>query len=436
MGPRAEVGHAEAASPLWERTAAEPVPSAPPLTEDVACDVAVVGGGYTGLSTALHAAERGLQVRLLEAERVGAGGSGRNVGLVNAGLWLAPDAVERALGAVHGPRLLALLANAPADVMALVQRHGIDCELTRTGTIHAAHAPRGLAELRRRAEAWRRRGAPVELLDRDEMVRRVGTARFPGGLLDPRAGTLNPMAYARGLARAAQAAGATLHERSPALAIEAVGGGWRVRCAQGSLTAPKVVLATNAYGRGLWPGLERELSFIHYFNLATEPLGARLAHVLPERQGLWDTAPIMSSLRRDAFGRLILGSMGRVRGGTRGLTARWAARRLRRLFPDLGPVRFESAWHGRIAMTGDHLPRLLRPAEGVFAPMGYNGRGITTGTVIGRELAAVLAGAPDEALPLPPSAPRAGSRAGRAPRLREPFLDAVFTLNQIWGALR
>ncbi len=425
---------------LWDGTAAEAWRSEGPLTGERSCDVAVIGAGFTGLSTALHCVQKGLSTHVLEAERVAHGGSGRNVGLVNAGLWLAPDKVEAALGAERGRRLVAELGAAPAYVMALIEQHGIACDLTRSGTIHAAHSPRGLDDLRARAAAWHGLGARVELLDRQAVAARVGSTAFHGGLFDPRAGTINPSAYARGLARAATQGGARISERSPVRAIRREGRRWRLACDEGALLADRVVICTNAYGGAIWPGLGRNLTIIHYFNLATEPLGARAAAILPERQGLWDTAPIMFSLRKDAQGRLVVGSMGRVRGrfraregaGFRGISQRFAQARLARLFPDLGELRFEAAWDGRIAMTGDHLPRIHRLAEGVVAPIGYNGRGITTGTMMGRWLADWIGSGEESALPLPLSA------IDRAPlrHVRELFFETAFAANQIWWGLR
>lgn len=415
---------------LWDTSAEERDIDAP-MEGAVDTTLAVVGGGFTGLSTALHAAEAGLAVHVLEAERIGHGGSGRNVGLLNAGLWLPPQDVRAALGADRGGALVDFLGAAPAAVMALIERHQIRCELTRTGTIHAAHSTGGLADLARRAEEWQRLGAPVRLLTRKEAADLIGSHAFHGGLLDARAGTVNPMGYARGLARAARAAGAGLSTGVRARALRRQGARWLIETDRHRVTADRVVLATNAYTDRLWPGLAGTFMPIHYFQLATEPLGARAVRILPEGQGLWDTGTIMFSLRRDAFGRLLVGSMGTVVGGMSGLSRRWAARQLARLFPDLGEVRFETAWHGRIAMTPDHLPRILRLAEGVWTPIGYNGRGIAPGTVFGRAMARLAAGGREEDLPLPVGTPQPVPNAGLKARLYQ----AAFTANQIWKSL-
>ena len=397
------MNHTSAIS-LWDRSAEEPALSSP-LDGDVATELAIVGGGFTGLSTALHAAQRGIACQVLEARQIGYGGSGRNVGLVNAGLWLPPQDVRRRLGEERGATLVKALGEAPSYVQSLIERHQIRCEATRTGTIHAAHSPRGYADLARRAEEWRRLGAPVDLLSRERAAELIGSDRFHGGLVDHRAGTINPMGYVRGLARAAQGAGAKIATGVTAQKLRRDGARWIVETDRGQVAAESVVLGTNAYSDDLWPGLKNTFTMIHFFQLATVPLGERGKSILKGGQGLWDTGPIMFSLRRDAFGRLIIGSMGTVVGGMTGLSHRWAKRTLARLFPDLGKVGFEHSWHGQIAMTPDHLPRIYRLADGLYTPIGYNGRGITPGTIFGKAMADLLSGGREEHLPLPITAP-------------------------------
>tara|TARA_R110002020_G_scaffold16900_11_gene60066 strand:- start:5878 stop:7149 length:1272 start_codon:yes stop_codon:yes gene_type:complete len=411
---------------LWDDTSQEPDLQSP-MTTDISVDVAIVGGGYTGLSTALHAAERGLDCCVLEARQIGYGGSGRNVGLLNAGLWLPPQDVRAKLGGERGARLVDILGDGPAYVMSLIERHQIRCELTRSGTIHAAHSAAGLKDLQRRAEEWARLGAPVRLLSREETAEKIGSQAFHGGLLDARAGTLNPMGYVRGLARAAKAAGARIHTGVAVTKLTRQPGGWVLETDQGRVTAKSVILATNAYSDGLWPGLKQSFVPIHFFQVATQPLGARIAQILPERQGIWDTGQIMLSLRRDAADRLIIGSMGAAIGGAKGLSERWAQRQLRRLFPELGPVEFETAWHGQIAMTGDHLPRIHRLDDGLYTPIGYNGRGIAPGTVFGKAMADLLSGGREADLLMPVTDVRPESARG----LKTGFYQAAFAVNQV-----
>ncbi len=380
---------------LWEASA-PPAPHTPPLTSSVSADVAVVGAGFTGLSAALHLARSGVSVVVLEGVDVGFGGSGRNVGLVNAGMWVMPSALPGALGDTHGERLLDQLGNAPSMVFELVQRYGMDCQPVRNGTLHCAPNQQGLNELKSRARQWQDRGAPVRLLSAEETAQKLGTHAYAGALLDLRAGTVQPLAYARGLASAAVAEGARLYTRSPVHAVEDAGGTWRVGTATGGWVAARwVIVATNAYTRsvGPWSPLGEELVRLPYFNLATAPLPPEIAStILPERQGAWDTRQVLSSFRMDRAGRLIFGSVGALRGTGTAIHRNWGRRALAKLFPQLKGVDFEYEWHGSIGMTANALPRFHRLARHTLAFSGYNGRGIAPGTAFGRDLARLITG--------------------------------------------
>ena len=391
---------------LWERSAPPP-PATAALEGDIAVDVAVIGAGFTGLSAALHLAQGGASVAVLEGVEIGFGGSGRNVGLVNAGMWVMPDELPAVLGDTHGKRLLDLLGNAPSVVFDLVRRHGMACEAEHRGTLHCAVGAKGYEEIRERARQWRQRGAPVHLLDSEDTARKVGTRAYSGSLLDERAGTIQPLAYARGLAAAAIAAGAVIHTASPVEAVEDEGAAWRLLTPRGSVRAPRVIVATNAYTSAVWPEVRGELVHLPYFNLATKPLDEDLRRsILPERQGVWDTREVLSSFRFDQQGRLVFGSVGALRGSGLAIHRDWGRRALAKLFPQLRGVEFECEWYGQIGMTDNSLPRFHRLGRNVVSFSGYNGRGIAPGTVFGRCLAQLMLGASGENdLPLPITAP-------------------------------
>lgn len=375
---------------LWELSA-PPAPETQPLAGTVRADVVVVGGGYTGLSCALHLAEAGSSVVVLEAHEIGFGGAGRNVGLINAGLWLMPDDVAKTLGPDYGERLLSELGNGPALVMSLIDRHGIDCELERNGTLHCAVGEAGLRELEQREAQWQRRGAPVRLLGAREAAERIGTNGYAGALLDERAGTLQPLAYARGLARAAMGAGARIHTSSKVTSAESRGPNWSVGTGDGKVEAEWLVVATDAYGIGPWSGTQEAQVRLPYFNLATNPLPEdMLRTILPGREGLWDTRTVMSSLRLDKAGRMVFGSVGALRNSGVAIHKAWAKRALARLFPQLGKVGFEHEWFGQIGMTSDAVPRLHSFGTNAVGILGYNGRGISPGTVFGRDIALLI----------------------------------------------
>lgn len=387
---------------LWEKTAPPP-PACVALEGPERTDMAIIGGGYTGLSAALHLAEAGVVVTVLEAVEPGFGGAGRNVGLVNAGMWVMPDQLARVLGPLHGGRLLAALGNGPQQVFALVERHAIACEAERHGTLHCAVGRKGLEEIRQRHAQWARHGAPVRLLDAAETRLRTGCAAYEGALLDERAGTIQPLAYARGLARAALAAGARIFAGSPVTNAQAQGRKWLLSTGRGSLLADRVIVATDAYASGPWSQVRAEQVHLPYFNIATPPLPPHVRQtILPGREGAWDTQEVLSSFRMDRAGRMVFGSVGALRGTGTAIHRAWAQRALRRLFPQIGPVPFEAEWYGQIGMTGDNLPRVHRFADNVISFSGYNGRGIAPGTVFGKLAASLALGTlSDGDLPLP-----------------------------------
>lgn len=391
---------------LWERTAAH-APNTIALETDITADVVVVGAGYAGLSTALHLSQAGRSVAVIEAVDIGFGGAGRNVGLVNAGVWIMPDLVTARLGPVFGERLTKLLGDAPSLVFDLIATHAIECEALRSGTLHCGVGRDGYAQLEQRAAQWHARGAQVQLLNAADAAARVGSSAFSGALFDPRAGTIQPLGYVRGLARAAMTHGARIFTNTPALSSERSQSGWTVRTPKGSVRAEWIVVATDAYSNGPWQVVRNEQVHLPYFNLATRPLDAAvLESILPRREGAWDTRQVLSSFRLDAQGRLVFGSIGSLRGNGARIHEAWARRALRKIFPQLRKVAFEFGWFGHIGTTSDSLPRFHVFAPNVVGFSGYNGRGIAPGTIFGRVLADFISGKIEPGdLPLPISKP-------------------------------
>lgn len=374
---------------LW-KASASPSLNLEPLKESIKVDVAVVGAGYSGLSCALHLAKQGVKVAVLEANTIGYGGSGRNVGLVNAGLWMPPNDVEQKLGQDAADRLYQALSLAPDLVFSLIHEYQIKCEATRHGTLHAGVGHSGVSQLESRYLQLVSRSAPVELLNESDAQKRIGSDFFAGALFDPRAGTIQPLSYALGLARAAMQHSAEIFEQTQVQQIKAIDAGYQVKCATGvSLIADKVVMATNAYPEQIFPELAQSFVPIQYSQFASQPLPeALLQQILPNKEGLWDTCTVMSSLRLDQAGRLIFGGMGGAGLNTRLL--QWADKRIHQLFPNLPKLDWQYAWSGKIAFSDDHLPHCHQLAEGIYGLVGYSGRGIGPGTVMGKELASLL----------------------------------------------
>lgn len=386
---------------LWSDSCAETF-SAAPISADTSADLVIIGGGYSGCSAALEAAGQGARVILLEGQQIGYGGSGRNVGLVNAGLWLPPDQVRAQMGTQAGDRLNQALAAGPETVFDLIRTHDIQCEPVRNGTLHCAHSLSGRADLENRYAQQAVRNAPVSLLNMNDTVQATGSKRFHGALRDLRAGTIQPLAYARGLARAAVSAGAIIHENSPVISVQRQNE-WTIRTAQATIRAPKLFLATNAYHLDIHGLARSPLIPVHFFQMATAPLPDRLrAQILPGQEGCWDTGLVMSSFRLDQAGRFILGAMGLP--DRLGIHFAWARRALVHLFPQLGDMEFEHFWSGRIGMTQDHIPRIQRLEPHGYSVFGYSGRGISPGTVFGRACAKALLCGQEADLPIAPVA--------------------------------
>ncbi len=412
---------------LWYDTCAERV-MAPALTSEVTTDLLVIGGGYTGLSAALEAAKSGTSVRVIEAETIGFGGSGRNVGLANAGLWLPPNDINATLGVEAGERLTRILGMAPGRVFDTINQYGIACEPVQNGTLHCAHAPAGMAELENRFTQLTARGAPVELLNKAQARARVGSDLVFGALFDPRAGTIQPLAYAVGLARAAQDAGAILHERSAALDIEKIGGAWRIQTPQGRITAEALIVATNGYAIPIQGLQTPQIIPVHYFQAATDPLGPdQLAQILPGKEGCWDTAMVMSSWRLDDAGRMIIGGMGQLGHIGQGTHLAWLKRKLSKMFPQLAGTSLQQTWFGRIAMTEEYLPKILQLDDTALISFGYSGRGIGPGTVFGMSMAKALISNDMSVLPRVPTRHHRIPHAG----LRQVYYETGATLTHL-----
>jgi glycine/D-amino acid oxidase-like deaminating enzyme len=370
------------------RDIAQPAPPTPPLDGNLRADIAVVGGGITGLSTALHAAEAGAEVVLLEAEDPGFGASGRNGGQVNAGLKLDPDTVERDFGLDLGGRMNALAGAAPSLVFDLIHRHGIECDARRNGTLRAAVRAKHAAAIRTTVEQLARRGAPVEYLERGAVSAMTGTDRYIGAMLDRRGGDLNPLGFARGLAQAAIRAGAAIHGASRVSSLRREAGGWRLETAGGSVVSSHVVLATNGYTDGLWPDLRRTIVPLFGAIAASDRLADALSRsIMPGRSVLYESGAITVYYRIDSGQRLLIGGRGPMREIDSVDAIAHLVGYARELWPILDGVRWTHAWGGRLAMTRDHYPHVHEPAPGVLVCLGYNGRGVALAAAVGAQLA-------------------------------------------------
>jgi len=394
---------------LWAAVTPE-APTHPPLAGSAEADAVVIGAGFTGLSTALHLARRGLRTIVLEARSPGWGASGRNNGQVIPTLSRPdPDDIVRRHGAV-GERFVALIRDSASILFDVVRDEGIACEAEQTGWVQPVHTPGRMRIAERRVAQWSKHGAPVALISADDMERRLGSRAWHGGWTNPTGGHVNPLALARGLAAACTRHGVTIHADSPALSYEKTPQGWHVRTPRGQVSARTLMLATNAYtgeiAKDLAPRIAREVVPVLSWQMATRPISDNVrASVLPGRPAMSDTHGELFFMRYDARHRLVTGgALAVAANGTERLKP-YIAERLRSAFPQLGGVTFDHVWNGYIGMTRDYMPRLHRLGPDGYAWAGCNGRAVALSIALGREFAAAMAGERERELALPFSDP-------------------------------
>jgi len=377
----------------WYAESAGAAPERQPLSGPRSADICIIGAGYTGLSAALHAAETGARVIVLEAERVGFGASGRNGGQIHTGLRKDQSELERWLGARHARDLWALSEEAKALVRSLMARHAIVCDL-KPGLIIAAHDKRAAQALAEDAEhlATHYGYRDARMLSADQTANVIGSRIYCGGKLDMGGGHLHPLKYARGLAAAAERAGAVILEQSRVVAIEQTNSGVDVRCAIGNVFATKVILATDAYSGALVPELARYIGHIESFVTATAPLPEALCRqILPGDEAVADTRHVLDYYRKSADGRMLFAGREAYFGMPKNV-ARLVRPRMLRVFPQLQDVTTEYAWSGTVGITVTRMPHFGKIGERLLFAHGYSGQGVSLATLGGRLLAEAAQG--------------------------------------------
>ena len=392
---------------LWEATAAPPV-VAPSLSGHEQAEIVIIGAGYTGLSTALHLAERGHDVAVVEADAPGNGGSGRSGGQIIPGLRHFPEELVAKYGETLGRRLHAFGSGDADYTFALIERLGLQCDAVRAGWIQAVENATELELARQRCDAWAKRGFPTRMLDTKAFQDLTGTDAYIGGWIDPRGGSLHPLSYVRELARAAMKAGARLYLRSPVTGLAASGGGWEIRSHDSVIRAKKLLLATNALTGSLQGPVARSQLSVWSFQIASRPLTPdEQKRILPSKVIVSDTRRVLRYFRLDREGRVVVGGKGTLGAPKSTDSFNLQIAMLKRLYPDLGKDGFDYAWGGQIGITPDRLPRLFTLGEGAWAILQDNGKGVAWCTAMGQPLADLLTGHDATGLPLVPvQAPR------------------------------
>jgi len=394
---------------LW--AAVTPVgPELPELIGAAEADVIVVGGGFTGLSTALHLREAGGDVSIVEAMEPGWGASGRNNGQVIPTLSRPdPEDIVAKHGAA-GERFVGLLRDCASTLFNVARRYQIQAEQEQAGWVQPVHSPGRIKIAERRVRQWSKFGAPVELLSRDEVRKMLGSEAWFGGFWNKTGGHINPLALARGLARVVLEQGCRIYARSPAVSFERRNDRWIVRTEKGEISGRALVLATNAYtgefSKSLMPDIAHEVMPILSWQMATQPLSDEARKtVIPGRQAMSDTHGELYFARYDARNRLVTGGAVIGPGNKPERLKARVTERLQRLWPQIGPVEFDYVWNGYVGMTTDFFPRIHRLGPDAYGWTGCNGRAVALAIALGDELSKAVRGVAEKELALPFSDP-------------------------------
>jgi glycine/D-amino acid oxidase-like deaminating enzyme len=390
---------------VWQETAL-PAAAFPRLTSEVSATVAILGGGYTGLSAAHHLAEAGIDAVVLEAAAPGWGASGRNGGMLVPRPKTSLIEIETLWGRDEALRQRRLQREAVETVARLVEDHGVACHFAQEGYLAAAHTETARDALAAEA-AWLRGvggEATARALGKDGMAEALGGGAYRGGYLDPLGARIQPLSYARGLAAGMARRGVPIYAESAALSLEAEAAGWRVRTAAGAVRAQHVVLATNGYTPpGLFPGaMHRRVVPVSASAVATAPLPGNLAgRILPGGRTLSDTKRLLNWMRLTPDNRLVFGGRADITGKRSDAASyRGIETALHALFPDLRDVPITHRWSGFVAVTQDHWPHLGSLAPRLHYALGYGGRGVAMASLLGKYLAQQVAGPAPELGPI------------------------------------
>ncbi len=416
---------------LWAKTAPA-LPDTSALSESLDVDVAIVGGGFTGISSALHLAEAGKSVAVLEAEEIGWGCSSRNEGNAAPSWWgTPPDAVISRYGEERGERMNRLAAGSGDLVSELVEKHSIECEYRKKGVLWVAENEKQMRTITSTGEQWARYGHRIEPVTGQDVPDYIATERYIGGIINRDYARINPAAYVRGLARAALAAGARIFTGSRAMSIEKQGDRWRVSSAEGEVTADRVIIGTNSHSGTLWPLLSRSFYPATVAMFASESYADGGKSILLKDISFHDSN-ILSffGVFFDDAGRMLGGIVPPInKSASLETIARPADVKFAKIFPQLPLPTWRHLWIGTMCMMPDGVPRVYRLAPGVYSAMGYSGSGICPATAIGRELAMMIVKEDESVCAMPVSEAKALPFARLVPLLMRGISNPIMRLS-------
>jgi gamma-glutamylputrescine oxidase len=363
------------------------------LEGEVEADICVVGAGYSGLSTAIHLAEHGFKVVVVEGAGVGWGASGRNGGQVVNGLNASLETIGRRYGEKTAGFVGSMVQEGASIIYDWVSRYGIDCDLKR-GNIYAAYTPQHMRELEAKKALWQRHGMDDhELLDREGIRKHVGSDVYEGGMIDHSGGHMHPLNLVLGEAKALETLGGTVYEQSPVTRVDQGADNAVVYTDKGKVTAKAAVVCGNAYLGNVVPELTARVMPVSTQMMATEPLGEERAKaLLPTDMCVEDVRYILDYFRLSADHRLIFGG-GVVYGGTDPADVVAKLRpNMDKVFPQLRDVKVDFAWSGNFALSFSRVPQMGRLGNRVYFAHGYSGHGVTGSHLFGRILSEAIRG--------------------------------------------
>ena len=393
------------------------------------CDVCVVGGGFSGLSAAIHLAQMGYDVVLLEAQRLGFGASGRNGGQVGTGQRADQDTLQDMLGKTHARMLWDLSLQSVQLVKDLIKTHQMDCGWA-DGIIHADHRARFVPHSHAYAQKLRNDYDYdlIRPLSKDELRHLVGSSAYHGGTLDMGGGHLHPLRYALGLAKAARDAGVRLHEGARVLNVSASAS--QVRTAEAVIAADHIVLCCNGYHCDLLPELETKIMPINNFIAATRPLSENEAQALiRDNHAVADSKFVINYFRLSEDRRLLFGGGESYGHRFPADIAAKVRRPMAQIYPHLADIPLDYAWGGTLGITMNRMPHFARIAGNILSISGYSGHGVAMATLGGKIAAQAIAGQAEnfDVMAKVPTPKFPGGAAMRAPLL---------ALGMIWYGLR
>ncbi len=397
---------------------ANPAPLRPMLQGDRQFDVCIVGAGYSGLSVALHLAEKGYQVAVVEGARVGWGASGRNGGQIVNGLNASLQTIGRRYGQDTARFVASLVQEGGQIIRERVARYGIECDLKDTN-VFTAYTTAHMRELESRLKLWAGYGIRnQEMLDKDQLRNYVGSEIYAGGMIDHSGGHMHPLNLALGEAAAIEQNGGTIFEMSPVISIETEAAQPVIRTASGRVTCKVLVLCGNAYLGPVVPALAPRVMPVSTQVMATEPLSEDLAaRLLPTDTCVEDVRYILDYYRLSADKRLLFGG-GTVYGGAdpRDIEAK-LRRNMGKVFPELKAVKVDYAWSGNFALSFSRVPQMGRLGKNTYFAHGYSGHGVTGSHTFGRILSEAIDGDTSrfDTFAALPWIPFPGGRAFRVP---------------------